>query len=202
MSNDSGIKWYKKIAIAAGAIVLSPVLIVAVGAAVVIDAAKEPGRRKEYAASEYFRDFHLPYEKGITFSDEYSFYNEATAKGLDFELIRTKDFSYVVSGGGVYLFPWFEGLSYSDAEQRWLISIDGDPSLLNDDFSFEISRLHDGHKALPVHVLVREENLMYRNEFSSMSTSEDDARELLPEYITLCTDYVSELEKRGQNNGQ
>ena len=202
MDKDSEIKWYKKLAIAAGAIVFSPVLIVTVAGAALVDAAKEPGRRREYATSAFFRDFHLAYEKGITFADEYVFYNEATAKGLVFELIRTQHFSYVVSGGAIYLFPWFGGLCYSDAEQCWLVELDGEPSRLSDDFSFEQSRLHEEHKALPIRVLVKEENLLPRNELVSMDSSADDARELLPEYIRLCTDYVSALEGKDRENGQ
>ena len=195
MDTDPDIKWYKKIAIAAGAVVLSPVLIVAVGVAAAVDAAKEPGRRREYAQSAYFRDLHRAYEKGIVYSDEYCFYNEAMAKNIDFELVRLKDFSYIVSCGGVYLFPWFGSLCYSDSEQCWLIGNDGDVYRLSDDLSYEQSRLLDKHRNMPMHILVKEADLLLRNELVSMSTSGDDARELLPEYITLCRDYVSALEK-------
>ena len=195
MDMNSEIKWYKKIAIAAGAVVLSPVLIAAVGVAAAVDAAKEPGRRKEYGQSAYFRDFHRAYEKGIVFSDEYCFYNEAKAGNIDFELVRLKNFSYIVSDGGVWLFPWFGSLCYSDSEQCWLIGNDGDVYRLSDDLSYEQSRLLDKHKNMPMHILVKEEDLLLRNELVSMSTSGDDARELLPEYITLCRDYVSALEK-------
>ena len=181
---------------------LSPVILVSVGAATLIDRAKEPARRKEYAASQYFLDLGFPYERGAVYRQDYALYNEAKARGIDFKLVRNDDFSYIVCGGEVFLFPWFDAISYSDVERRWLVDISGDPYPLSDDFSYEIKKLTEEYRKMPVRVLVRESDLMPRNDLYGNGDSEDRARVLLPEYICLCSDFVSALEERSGANGK
>ena len=129
-------------------------------------------------------------------------YNEAKARGIDFKLVRNDDFSYIVCGGEVFLFPWFDAISYSDVERRWLVDISGDPYPLSDDFSYEIKKLAEEYRNMPVRVLVRESDLMPRNDLYGNGSSEDRARVLLPEYICLCSDFVSALEERSRADGK
>lgn len=197
--NDTQPKpWYKSIASVLLVILLSPVILmglVFVGVIILKDVITRPARKRKYERSAYFRDLGVPFQDNPEYDPAYSFYNEASEKGLPFTFVRQPDNSleYLVRDGKVFLFPWFESMALTDTDEgaRWMIS-DGESVLdemqpFDEALAAQRAKLDAQHVGLPCVVMVTDAYLSPHN-FDDEGESD---RGRLPEGVVWGKDFVT-----------
>lgn len=192
---------WKKVLIFLGIIVFSPFILMGLiifGFFALIDLMKEPSRRKEYYNSVYYSDLCVPYRKGVLYEDGYLFYNEAKKDGFDFQFIHqsSNGIEYLISRDEIFLFQLcsdvFEGIFYHDIDNEWKVNLDGDWESLDVEWQKCKRKLECIPEGTEITMLVKENCLLPRYT-GKEDESDDCARELLPTFVSVVTEYADVL---------
>lgn len=155
---------------------------------------KEPFNKKRYRESIYFQELQLPYQRYIFIQPSYLFYNSARENGISLNFIHqnTNGFEYLIKNNNIYLFPWFDQISYNDENKQWYVDLDDSWFLLQDEIKNQVAFIDDEQKAYKINILLSESMIvpqctMYDETSYDELTVEDkeSAKELLPEFIKV-----------------
>ncbi len=161
----------------------------------VYDWLREPGRKRKYRASHYYKDFQAPYEKGILYRDSYQFYNEAKAANLSVNMVHPTNGApdYLIAQDAVYLFPMcpdvFGGIAYHTLEKEWKVDFDGDLLPLQDEWENYKGEIGSIGQELPCYLLLRQCDLNPCFDGSD-EISDNYAKDLLPSYVCVVARYI------------
>ncbi len=136
-------KWYYKALIIVFLIIFSPVIIFGICAAFIAYLFELPKNKKEYAQSEYFKDFNLPYKRELLYSPQYRFYNSMKRRNLAIEYKRqaSNGLEYFVFKNILYLFPDFEQIDFNEEKFIWEANYDGDWKSFEDAYKNLVSKI-------------------------------------------------------------
>lgn len=191
--------WYIQILIILLLVLFIPVILLFLLSGLfssLIDFLKEPKRKKEYFRSAYYQDLKIPYRKWITVDPYYCFYNEAKDKNMQISFVyqTSNNAAYFVNRDTALFLAPFDNIGYDNINQQWMVEEDGE-SLPLEDVRRECTKLLDeSHRELNVVFLVSEPNLVPVSYFSETENPDDEnnyAKELLPSYVCLETDFLS-----------
>ncbi|MGN0517465.1 MAG: hypothetical protein ACI4II_01925 [Acutalibacteraceae bacterium] len=173
---------------------------------------KEPFNKKRYRKSIYFQELQLPYQRYIFFKPSYLFYNSARENGISLNFIhqKTNGFEYLIKNDNIYLFPWFDQISYSDEDKQWYVDLDGSWFLLQDEIKKQIAFIDDKQIAYKINILLSESmiaprcTMYYETSYDELTVEDKTfAKELLPEFIKVGKSeldaYLAESEIRPLN---
>lgn len=161
-----------------------------------IELLKEPRKKKAYGRSAYYQDLRLPYRRWITDDPYYVFYNEAKKKDLPITFVYQPDnkASYLVSKDTAFFIQPFEAFGYDKRSQQWMAEQDDAPRPLEDVLKDCAALLDEEHRALNSGLLVLKKDLVPISYFSETEDPEEEAdfaKELLPSYLYMGSDYLS-----------
>ncbi len=136
-------------------VIFSPLILYALIHVGIVTLFSIPKSRKKYKKSEYFKDTETPYHLNIDRSSKYRFYNSAKARKLPIKYTKQKsnNFEYFVFDNTAYIFPNFDGMSFSEEKGIWQTNFDGDLSELEKEYQTMLKQF-DALPQIPVKFLV------------------------------------------------
>lgn len=191
-------KLAKKLLGALVVLLCSPVIVFGFLCGAVImffDLLKEPSRKKEYTQSHYYKDFQIPYRKGIIYEDSYQFYNKARNDNLSINMVHPSNggSDYLIIQGSVFLFPMcqdvFGGITYNTKEQHWEVDFDGEYYPLDDEWEKYKNPIADLEPGLPCYLLIKQSQVCPCHD-DSEEFSDDFALDLLPPHVRVVQEYI------------
>ena len=191
----------KKLLIAIGVLLLSPVIIFGLVCAAVyllFDWLKEHARKREYRQSHYYRDFQIAYHKNILSEAGYKLYNEAKDKNIPINMIHPSDngLDYLIAQDSIFLFPMcrdvFGGICYHTKKRIWEVDFDGELFPLDDEWEKYKSTISESAQGMPCYLLIRQCELSPCHD-DTEEFSEDYALDLLPPYVRVVQEYIDIL---------
>jgi len=129
----------------AAIIIFFPIIMCCIIIAGICYLIKLPKRKKEYANSQYYKDFKLPFKECVLYSPEYRFYNSIKKRNLPVKYTRQESngLEYFVYGDTLYLFPDFDDMNFDEEEAIWEVDYDGVRKPFEDAYQSIISRVDD-----------------------------------------------------------
>lgn len=155
-TGDKNMKWYQKVLIVVCLVIISPIIILGICAALVAYLFEMPKNKKEYTNSEYFKVFNLPYKRYLLYSPEYRFYNSIKKRGLpiDYKRQESNGLEYFVFENILYLFPDFEQIDFNVEKSIWEADYDGDWKPFEEAYNNLVSKIDKETDASCIKLLV------------------------------------------------
>ena len=185
MKKKKKIIWYKDPAFLLVSIICFPIVVIAMllmGATFLISF---PKRFREYKKSRYYLDQSIKYSPFKYFSAQYTFYNSAIDRGLEFEYFiqKSNKLEYFIYDGILYLFPDFSQLFFDEEANEWKVKKGNTSESFFESFKALVDML-ESSPSMPVKLFLDR----------SIIAVDDISRADIPECIYVNLDYKKPFE--------